>query len=118
MPAISYKQFGPIASVYTSPSFASSVRGRSRAGLQTFNIECDPNNPVTATVTIQGTVDPPLEKTKGIPKSSWADITKIQFTGEGGTIFVEIEIEAAQLRIVVKDGDYTSGTISKITTMI
>lgn len=125
MPAIKYRSLGSISGETTNTQAPFSKRGRDRDAAQAFIFECDEADPITAIAHIQGSVDePPLTRSRQDPfppsgeNLTWADLVELDFVDEGGEIFVQIEAEVAQVRVVVKPGNYTSGKIKKILTMI
>lgn len=125
MPAIKYVDIGGLAGEGSTRAVASTRRGRDRDALQSFVIECDPGDPVTATLHLQASVDvPPLtfSRTDPFPPLGadllWSDITTIVLTAEAGTFFLQHEVEAAEHRFIIKAGNYTAGRILRIQTMV
>jgi len=123
MPAIKYVDLGGLAGVGSTRAVASTRRGRDRDALQSFVIECDPTDPVTATVQLQASVDQPpitVSRTDPFPPTGenllWSEVTTIILTAEAGTFFLQHEVEAAEHRFVMTL--HTTGRILRIQTMV
>ena len=104
---------------------ASTKRGRDRDALQTFVIECDPNDPITAIVHLQASVDsPPITRTRQDPFPPlgvdllWSNLVTLAFTAESGIIFLQLEVESATHRFRIEGGNLTAGRILRIQTMV
>ena len=125
MPALRFEDIGGLAGVGATRQVASTKRGRDRDALQTFTIECDPGDPLTATVHLQASVDaPPIRRNRqdSFPPLGedllWADLVTMVFVAEAGTIFLQLEVESATHRFIIKASNFTSGRILRIQTMI
>jgi len=125
MPAIKFVDLGGLVGVAATGQVASTARGRNRDALQTFNIECDPGDPLTAIVHLQASVDtPPITRSRqeAFPALGedllWADLVTMDFVAEAGTIFLQLEVESSAHRFIIKAGNFTSGRILRIQTMV
>ncbi len=118
MPARDYPDLGGIGGVQNNPARDYSPRGLDRDRIQTFVFEDDLAAPFEGTIHLQGSNDEPLSTT---PESEriWADLVELTFNGISpvGNIFVETAIEVAQVRVVCKTGNYTSGRIANVRSM-
>ena len=67
---------------------------------------------------MQGSNDEPLHTTP-TGQRIWADLVELTFDGVPpiGNIFLQTDIEVAQVRVVCKAGNYTSGRLTAIRTM-
>ena len=121
MPALAYENLGGISGVIEGNQAPYSKRGRDRDRHQTFIFECDSTNPFTGTVFLQISQDsPPLSTSRVSTVSSgadliWSDVAKLEFVAESEIIFLEIEVEATQIRMVCPT--YVGGKILNIKTM-
>lgn len=117
MVAYAYENIGGISGVANNPRVAYSKRGRDRDRFQNFMFECDPANPFSGIVHIQGSLDEPpqeagIRNKQPAPENlTWADIASLEFTTEGGTIFTQFEIELAHVRAVCRTGNYWSAAL-------
>lgn len=116
MVARAYPDLGGIGGVQNNPATDYSPRGLDRDSIQTFVFECDPLDPLTAILHLQGSNDAPLSTT---PTSEriWVDLLTIDIDAEGGTFFIETDIEVAQIRLVCKAGNYVGGTLKNCRSM-
>lgn len=118
MPARDYPDLGGIGGVQNNPATDYSPRGLDKDRVQTFVFEDNPADPFVGTIHLQGSNSPPLNTT---PEDEllWADLVELTFDGVApiGNIFVETAIEVAQVRVVCKTGNYTSGSITRIRSM-
>lgn len=118
MPARDYPDLGGIGGEQNNPATDYSPRGLDRDRIQTFVFEDDLTDPFIGTIHLQGSNDEPLSTT---PEENriWADLVELTFDGNPplGNIFVETAIEVAQVRVVCKTGNYTSGRITNIRSM-
>lgn len=125
MVARAYHNLGAINGEGVNGMIPYSKRGKDQDRYQTFIFDCDGADPFTGVVHLQGSVDaPPITQGRNVPLPSpsgsnllWSDIAELDFTDEGGKIFLQIEVEMAQVRVVVKTGNYTSGRINQVLTM-
>lgn len=120
MVAIAYENLGGIGGVVEGNQAPYSKRGRDRDRHQNFVFECDPNDPFTGIVYLQMSQDePPQATTRGVSPTgkdlTWSNVAKLNFDDEGENIFLELEMEAPQVRIICTD--YTSGRILNIKSM-
>lgn len=113
MPSYAYENLGGISGVGSTAAKPYSKRGRDSDRFQNFIFECDSTAPFTGVVHVQGSLNDPQATTD----TTWADIARLTFTNEGGTCFVQFEIELAAIRVVCKQGNYTGGKIRSIHTM-
>ena len=118
MPARDYPDLGGIGGVQNNPATDYSPRGLDKDRVQTFVFEDDPADPFIGTIHLQGSNSPPLNTTPD-DELLWADLVELTFDGVPpiGNIFVETAIEVAQVRVVCKTGNYTSGRIIRIRSM-
>ena len=114
MVAYQYEDLGGISGVIEGAAKPYSKRSRDHDRFQNFHFQCDPNAPFSGVVHIQGSLSDPAS-TKSDTK--WADIAQLTFVNEGGNSFLQIEVELASVRVVCKQGNYTSGRIISIQTM-
>lgn len=112
MPSYAYENLGGISGVSNNASKPYSKRSRDADRIQNFIFECDNADPFTGVVHVQGTLSDPQAGS-----AIWADVARLTFTNEGGTCFLQLELELASVRIVCKQGNYTSGKIKSIHTM-
>ena len=122
MVALAYENLGGIGGEVEGALAPYSVRGRDRDRFQNFIFECDAANPFTGTVYLQISQDsPPQQETHNVAPTgkdlTWADVAKLEFTAEAGNIFLQLEVETPQIRMIVKTGDYVSGRILNIKSM-
>ena len=125
MVARAYHNLGAIGGEAENRLVPYSKRGKDQDRFQTFIFDCDELDPFTGIVHLQGSVnEPPVRQSRATPSATlagedllWSDIVELDFDTEGGEIFVQIEIEMAQVRVVVKTGNYTAGRIKQIRTM-
>lgn len=117
MVAYAYESLGGISGVTENPRVAYSKRGRDRDRYQNFMFDGDPARPFSGVIHVQGSLDAPPQET-GIRNKQpsqenllWSDIARMEFTQEGGNIFLQLEIELAHVRVVCKPGDYWSAVI-------
>lgn len=107
MVARTYDKLGGISGVQTNNEAPYSLRGVDRDRFQNFVFECDPDYPFSGTVLIEISQDDPSRLTRNAvgklkPDTSdfsWSTITKLEFAGERDDIFVELQIEAAHIRV-------------------
>ena len=133
MPALRFEDIGGLVGDPTGAAdratrqVAGTRRGRDRDALQTFIIECDPTDALTAIVHLQASVDsPPITRSRQDPFPPlgedllWSDLVTLDFTAEGGIIFLQLEVESATHRFIIKaqSGPFPSGRILRIQTMI
>ncbi len=116
MVARAYGDLGGIGGEQENQPEDYSPRGKDQDRIQTFVFECDPNNPLTALLHLQGSNDAPLNTTPEADRI-WADLLSMDVDDEGGTFFIETSIEIAQVRLVCKTGNYTSGRLLRARTM-
>lgn len=118
MPARDYPNLGGIGGVQNNAPVAYSPRGLDRDRIQTFVFQDDPADPFIGTIHLQGSNDAPLSTTPEAERI-WADLVELTFDGVPpiGNIFIETFIEVAQVRVVCKAGNYTSGRIINIRSM-
>lgn len=118
MVARAYHDLGGVAGESDGVRAPYSSRGHDKDRFQNFVFECDPADPFTGVVHLQLSQDePPADSSNVGANLTWSDIARLDFSNEGGTIFLQVEIEAAMVRRVVKVGDYTSGKVLSIKTM-
>ena len=121
MPALAYENLGGISSEIEGNQAPYSKRGRDRDRHQTFIFECDATDPFTGTVFLQISQDtPPIStsRTSSVATGKdliWSDVARLEFVAEVETIFLEIEVEATQVRILCPT--YVGGKILNIKTM-
>ena len=115
MVARAYADLGGIQGVRDNPSVDYSPRGNDKDRFQTFLFECDPADPLTALLHLQGSNSDP----SNLPDNDmvWSDLVDIDITAEGGTFFIQTEVEVAKVRLVCKDTNYTSGRLISCRTM-
>lgn len=117
MVAYAYENLGGISGVVDNPRVAYSKRGRDRDRFQNFIFECDSAKPFSGIVHIQGSLDAPpqdsgIRNKQTSPETlTWADVASLEFTTEGGTIFVQFEVEFAHVRAVCRPGNYWSAAL-------
>jgi len=116
MVARAYADLGGIGGEQTNPEQDYSPRGKDQDRIQTFVFECDSGDPLTALLHLQGSNDAPLSTTPAGDRV-WVDLLSMDVDAEGGTFFVETSIEVAQVRLVCKAGNYTSGKLLRSRTM-
>lgn len=118
MPARDYPNLGGIGGVQDNPPADYSPRGLDKDRIQTFVFEDDTADPFVGTIHLQGSNDAPLNTT---PENEriWVDLLSMTFDGVPpvGNVFVETFIEVAQVRVVCKAGNYTSGRIISVRSM-
>ena len=118
MVARAYHDLGAVAGETTGARAPYSMRGNDADRFQNFIIECDPGNPFTGVVYFQISQDePPADQSNTGADLTWTDLARVDIVNEGGTFFVQFEVEAAMIRRIVKTGDYTSGSIKSIKSM-
>ena len=120
MVALAYENLGGISGVVEGDQAPYSKRGRDRDRFQNFIFECDPANPFSGTVYLQISQDePPQALVRGVPPAGndliWADVARLVFDAEDGNIFLQIEVETAQIRMICTN--YLSGNILNIKSM-
>ena len=116
MVARTHESLGGFASVAENDMKPYSSRGNDKDRFQNFEFVCDPTDPFTGTVFIQiaqGT--PPITGDVSGGDLDWADVAELEFDVEGGTFFLQLEIEAGSVRAVCTT--YVAGTILDILTM-
>ena len=117
MPALAYESLGGISGVTTGNQAPYSKRSRDRDRYQNFIFEVDSADPFTGTAFLQISQDAP--PTSGSQQDSdaltWSDVAKLEFVAESENIFLQIEIEAAQIRIICPT--YVGGKIKNIKSM-
>ncbi len=116
MVARAYHDLGAVNGETVGSRMPYSTRGHDKDQNQNFVFECEPTDPFTGIVHIQISQDEPPTSGDG-SELTWADLASLDFDDEGGTIFVQFEVEAAMVRRIVKVGNYTSGRINAIKTM-
>ena len=107
MVARTYDKLGGISGVQTNNDAPYSLRGVDRDRFQNFMFECDPDYPFSGTVLIEISQDDPSRLTRNAvgklkPDTSdfsWSAVAKLVFAGERDDIFVELQIEAAHIRV-------------------
>ena len=122
MVALAYEDLGGIGGEVEGAQAPYSIRGRDKDRFQNFIFSCDPTDPFTGTVYLQISQDePPQALTRGVAPTgknlAWSDVAKLDFVSEGENIFLQLEVEATQIRMIVKSGDYGSGKILNIKSM-
>ncbi len=118
MVARAYHDLGAVGGETEGSRMPYSTRGNDADRFQNFIFECDPADPFTGIVHIQISQDePPADQSNTGADLTWADLAALDFVSEGGTVFVQFEVEAAMVRRVVKTGNYTAGKIKSIKTM-
>lgn len=118
MVARAYHDLGGVSSETVGSRVPYSTRGNDADRYQNFTFDCDPADPFTGIVHIQISQDePPSDQSNTGAGLTWADLASLDIDNEGGTIFVQFEVEAAMVRRVVKAGNYTGGKIKSIKTM-
>jgi len=118
MVALAYENLGGIGGEVEGAQAPYSIRGRDRDRFQNFIFECDSANPFTGTVYLQISQDaPPTGDNTAGGDLTWADVAKLEFTAEAANIFLQLEVETPQIRMIVKTGDYVSGRILNIKSM-
>lgn len=118
MVARAYHDLGGVSSETDGARVPYSSRGNDKDRFQNFVFECDPLYPFTGIVHVQISQDePPADQTDRGENLTWSDLASLDFVNEGGTVFVQFEVEAAMIRRVVKAPNYTSGKIKSIKTM-
>ena len=118
MVARAYHDLGGVSGESVGLRVPHSMRGNDADRFQNFIFECDPANPATGVIYIQICQDePPADQSNTGADLTWSDLARIDLVNEGGTFFVQFEIEAAMVRRVVKTGDWTGGTVNSIKTM-
>jgi hypothetical protein len=126
MVARAYSDLGGIGGEQNNIQQDYSPRGKDLDRIQTFVFECDPADPLTALLHLQASNDAPLEgriqggRTGQKPDASglrWVDLLSIDVDDEGGVFFIETHVEVAQVRLVCKTGNYTSGKLRSCRTM-
>ncbi len=117
MPSYDYHNLGGINGVVDGPQVPYSKRGHDKDRVQLFIFECDPADPFTALVHVQVSVDEPPVTEGGGGDLTWSDVAQLDFVNEGGNVFLQLDVEAAQVRAVCKTGNYTGGTLKSIKTM-
>jgi len=116
MVARTFESLGGFASVATNDMKPYSSRGNDKDRFQNFEFICDPTDPFTGTVFIQISQNtPPITGDVSGGNLEWADVAELDFDVEGGTFFLQLEIEAASVRAVCST--YVGGTILDIVTM-
>lgn len=111
MVARTYDKLGGISSVQTNAEAPYSLRGVDRDRFQNFVFECDPDYPFSGTVLIEISQDDPSRLTRNsvgklkpdTSDFSWSTVAKMVFAGERDDIFVELQIEAAHIRVRCTD---------------
>ena len=118
MVARAYHDLGAVSGETTGARVPYSMRGNDADRFQNFVFECDPADPFTGIVHLQiSQNEPPADQGDTGANLVWSDVASLDFVAEGGTIFLQIEIDAAMIRRVVKTGNYTGGMIKSIRTM-
>ena len=118
MVARAYHDLGGVSNESSGTRVPYSSRGNDKDRFQTFVFECDPANPFTGVIHVQISQDePPTDQSDTGANLTWSDLASLDFNNEGGTVFVQFEVEAAMIRRVVKAGNYTSGRVLSIKTM-
>ena len=126
MPSYGYDSLGSITGIQTNLPTPYAERGRNHERFQTFVIQCNPSNPFSGVVQIQGRVDDPTifqETTPGGPTielsnppgAIWVPLAVITFTDEGGRMFLQLDIKVATVRAACTA--YTSGNLLSIKAM-
>jgi len=114
MVARAYPDLGGINGEQINQATDYSPRGLDKDSIQTFVFECDPLDPLTAILNLQGSNDFPSSTNA---ESIWVDLLTIDVDAEGGTFFVETDIEVARIRLVCKTGNYTGGRLKNCRSM-
>ena len=107
MVARTYDRLGGIAGVQTNADAPYSMRGNDRDRHQNFIFVCDDDAPYSGTILVDISQDDPSPLTKNgsaqfVPDRSnfdWSTVAKLEFFGERDDIFLELEVEAAHIRI-------------------
>lgn len=114
MVAIAYTSLGGISGATELDRAPYSKRGRDADRFQTFMFFCSEDRPFSGIVHLQGSVDEPPQaqaiKNKANVQEdlNWVDVVEIEFTNEGGSFFVQTELELAHFRVVCRPGNYWS----------
>jgi hypothetical protein len=116
MVARAYGDLGGIGGEQENRPEDYSPRGKDQDRIQTFVFECDSTDPLTALLHLQGSNDAPLNTTPDEDRI-WTDLLSMNVIAEPGIFFVETSIEIAQVRLVCKTGNYTSGRLLRARTM-
>ncbi len=120
MVALAYDDLGGIGGIVEGAQAPYSIRGRDRDRFQNFVFSCDPTDPFTGIVYLQISQDePPQATTRGVSPTGkdlfWSDVAKLDFDNEDENIFLQLEVEATQVRMICTS--YTSGRILNIKSM-
>ena len=125
MVARTFESLGGFASVAENDMKPYSTRGNDKDRFQNFEFVGDPTDPFTGTVFIQiSQNEPPISAGRnrsGDPFDgsggglNWVDVAELVFVDEGGTFFLQLEIEAGSVRAVCTA--YVGGKILDIATM-
>lgn len=116
MVALAYENLGGIGGEVEGAQAPYSKRGRDRDRFQNFIFECDATDPFTGIVYLQISQDePPTGDNTAGADLTWSNVAKLDFAAEGENIFLQIEVEAPQIRMVCTS--YTSGKILNIKSM-
>lgn len=116
MVALAYENLGGIGGEVEGAQAPYSKRGRDRDRFQNFIFECDSTAPFTGTVYLQISQDePPIGDAAPGKDLAWSDVAKLDFVTEGENIFLQLEVEATQIRMICTS--YTSGRILNIKSM-
>lgn len=118
MVALAYENLGGIGGEVEGAQAPYSKRGRDKDRFQNFVFEIDPTDPFTGTVFLQISQDePPTGDASHGKDLTWSDVAKLEFVAEDQNIFLQLEVETPQIRMIVKPGDYVSGSIKNIKSM-
>jgi len=101
MPSYDYHNLGGINAISDLGQIPYSKRGHDQDRFQNFVFQADSLDPFTGVVHLQISQDEPPVSGPGT-SLVWADIARLEFNNEGGTIFLQLEVEAAQIRAVAK----------------
>ncbi len=118
MVALAYENLGSIGGEVEGAQAPYSKRGRDKDRFQCFIFEAEPADPFTGTVYLQISQDkPPVGDNSHGKDLTWSDVAKLEFAAEDQNIFLQLEVETPQIRMIVKPGDYGSGIIKNIKSM-
>lgn len=118
MVALAYENLGGIGGEVEGAQAPYSKRGRDRDLVQNFVFEADPTDPFTGTVHLQISQDqPPTGSSTDGKDLTWSDVAVLVFVAEDQNIFLQLEVETPQIRMIVKPGNYVSGKIKNIKSM-
>lgn len=114
MPALSFEEIGGLSGPGKTGIIDYSKRGRDRDSMQTINFECDSTKPFSGLIHIQGSVDFNPRATT----TTWSDLAEIELINEGGTFFLQTNVEMAYLRLIIKPDNYYIAKYSSLNPII